>query len=150
MQNLEARTNRFHDLQQPAPAPLPVEMSAMIWTHTGMLNPAWDVLQAVTAWPRIIITPHRSGMCLQLDGVTLGQLRWNGRIVLPFGPEMRRRLLIERMAMRDPDQIDRESLVFDVRTMEDVHHAVWLLRLAYLNVGVNKDANVLNGGSPCT
>ena len=99
----------------------------------------WGVVQAVEAWPGVQIAPNRSGLCLRLSGVTLGHLRWSGRIDLPFGPEARDRLLAEEMARRDPDQPDTDGVVFDVRTVADVDRAVWLLRLAYLSVDSKVD-----------
>jgi hypothetical protein len=110
---------------------------ADLWSRTNILKEVWDVLQAVKAWPGLKIAPNWSGLCLALRGVTLGHVRWNGRIDLPFGPELRDRLVAEQMAGRDPDT---DRLVFDVRTTADVDRAVWLLRLAYLTADpkVNK------------
>ncbi len=99
----------------------------------------WRVVQAVEAWPGVQIAADRSGLCLSLSGITLGHLRWSGRIDLPFGPEARDRLLAEEMAFRDPDQPDTDGVVFDVRTVADVDRAVWLLRLAYLSVDSKVD-----------
>jgi hypothetical protein len=103
---------------------------AYLWSRTSLLKEVWDVLEAVKVWPGVAIASNRSGLCLALRGVTLGHVRWNGRIDLPFGPELRDRLVAEEMASLDPD-IDRA--VFDVRSAADVDRAVWLLRLAYLS-----------------
>ena len=105
-----------------------------------MVKEVWDVVQEVGAWPDVVVTTDLSGLCLTLGGAMLGHLRWNGRIDLPFGPEIRDRLVAEEMASRDPDQPDACRVVFVVRTMADVDRAVWLLRLAYLGVDSNLDA----------
>jgi len=94
-----------------------------------MLKEMWDVVQAVGAWPGIAIATDPNGLCVVLRGVTLGHLRWNGRIDLPFTPELGDRLVAEQMATRDPES---DRVVIDVRTGADVDRAVWLLRLAYL------------------
>lgn len=146
MNDSVTRHNSSRDLQNPAPAALAAEMGAWLWARSSMLKPVWGLVQAISDWPGIVIAPDRKGMCLKLRGVVLGELRWNGRIDLPFGQAMRDRLVAEGMAARDPDQIDTERVVFDVRTLADVDHAVWLLRLAYLSVDSKKDARVTNGG----
>lgn len=107
-----------------------------------MLKEVWDVVQEVGAWSGVAIVPDGSGLCLglALSGVMLGHVRWNGRIDLPFAPEIRDRLVAEEMASCDPDEPDASRVVFVVRTMADVDRAVWLLRLAYLNVDSNVDA----------
>jgi hypothetical protein len=140
----ELRDSR--DLHDQPPAVLAAGIGAWLWAHSGMLKPVWDVVLAVSAWPGVIVAPDQNGLCLRLGGVILGELRWNGRIDLPFGPEMRDRLVTEGLAARDPEQIDTERVVFDVRTAADVDHAVWLLRLAYLSLDSNKDACARNGG----
>jgi hypothetical protein len=98
-----------------------------------MLKEVRHLLETIGAWPDVAIAPGRNGLCLTLRGVPLGHLRWNGRIVLPFGPEMGDRLVAEKMATRDPDRPDTRRAVFDVRTVADVDRAIWLLRLAYLS-----------------
>jgi hypothetical protein len=105
---------------------------AMFWSRTGMLQEVREIVYAVAAWPEVRITPSRTGLCFTLGNVTLGHMRWNGRIDLPFGPNVLRPMLAEWMVDRDPDQPDSERAVFDVQSMADVDHAIWLLRFAYL------------------
>lgn len=123
-----------HDVLAAPGAPI-----AYLWSRTSTLKEVWAVVQAVEAWPGVQIAPDRSGLCLMLSGVTLGHLRWGGRIDLPFGPEAQDRLLAEELARRDPEQPETDGVVFDVRTMADVDRAVWLLRLAYLSVDSKVD-----------
>ena len=105
---------------------------AALWSRTGMLKEIREIVHAVAGWPEVRITPSRTGLCVTLGNVTLGRVRWNGRIDLPFGPNVLRPLMAERMVDRDPDQLDRERAVFEVRSMADVDRAIWLLRFAYL------------------
>jgi hypothetical protein len=100
-----------------------------------MLIQVWEVVQAVREWAGVSIVPDPSGLCFSLRDVLLGHLRWNGRLDLPFGPDVRDRLITEEMASLDPERPDSGRLVFDVRTLGDVDRAVWLLRLAYLGLG---------------
>jgi hypothetical protein len=112
---------------------------ASLWSRSSMMKEFWDVVQAVGTWPGAAITRDRRGLCLTLNGVKLGHLDWGGRLVLPFGPEMRDQLVTERMANRDPDQTDMEYATLDVRTADDVRRALWLLRFAYLIEDAKRD-----------
>ena len=124
-------------LRNPTPEALGTPPSAMafVLSRTSMLKEVWEVLHAVSDWPEMAIAPGRGGMCLSLRGVTLGHLRWDGRLDLPFDSEVRDRLVAEEMAIPDPDHPKSGRLIFDVRTLRDVDRAVWLLRLAYLSLG---------------
>lgn len=97
-----------------------------------MLKEFWDVVQVVGTWSGAVITRDRCGLCLMLNGVKLGHLDWDGRLVLPFGPEMRDGLVAPRTANLDPDPADAGVSIFDVRTAGDVNRALWLLRFSYL------------------
>jgi len=121
----------YRKLQQ---AWLPAQAAAMaaLWSRTGMLKEISEIVHSVAAWPEVRIAPSRMGLCLTLGNVTLGRLRWNGRIDLPFGPSVLRPLMAEWMVELDPNQPDSERAVFEVRGMADVDRAVWLLRFAYL------------------
>jgi hypothetical protein len=111
---------------------LPPAAIAFLWSRTGRLKDAWQVVQALGDWPNVAIVPDRGGLCLTLDGVRLGHLLWNGRIDLPFGPEAADRLIAEKMATRDPNRPDAGRVVFDIHTKDDVNRALWLFRFAYL------------------
>ncbi len=134
----------FRDSQQEMLLAPPAAM-ACLWSRTSMLKEIWDVVQEVGAWPGMQIVPDGSGLCLALalSGVTLGHVRWNGRVDLTFAPEIRDRLVAEEMASLDPDQPDACRVVLVIRTIADVDRAVWLLRLAYLNL----DSNTYAGAS---
>lgn len=102
-----------------------------------MMKEFWDLVQAVGTWPDAAITRDRRGLCLTLNGAKLGHLDWDGRLVLPFGPEMRDELVAPRTAIRDSDQPVAGRSTFDIRTAADVNHALSLLRFAYL-IGASK------------
>jgi hypothetical protein len=117
---------------------LPNAMAAL-WSRTSMSKDFWGVVQAVGTWPGAAITRDRRGLCLAVNGVKLGHLDWDGRLVLPFGPETQNQLVAEKMANRDPGQADGEYAILDVRTADDVHRALWLLRFAYLVEDAKQD-----------
>lgn len=123
----------FRDVPPEAFQTPPATM-AFLFSRTSMLKEVWEVLQAVRDWPGVSIAPDPGGLCLALHDVTLGHLRWDGRLDLPFDSEVRDRLVAEQMARPDPDRPNSRRLVFDVRTLRDVDRAVWLLRLAYLSL----------------
>src|ERR1700722_3824618 len=108
---------------QPQLLPAPPAAMAFLWSRTHLLKEVRAIVQAVADWPGMAIAPDRSGLGLTLRGVTLGHVRWSGRLDLPFGPEVQGQLLAEQMASRDPDQIDTDRVVFDVRTAADVDRA---------------------------
>jgi hypothetical protein len=126
----------FRDPPQEPPLTPPVTIS-FLWGRTSKVKEVWEVLQAVTAWPGVTVSSNSDGVCFALNNVTLGHLRWDARLELPFGPEVGERLLTEAMADPDPDHPESGRIVFDVRTPHDVDHAVWLLRLAYLSTESN-------------
>jgi hypothetical protein len=111
---------------QPQPA------IAFLWSRTGRLKEAWELVRAIAAWPGAGIVPDRGGLCLTVNGVRLGHLLWNGRIDLPFGPEAAAQLVAEKMAVRDPSGPHTGRVVFDLRSAEDVDRALALFGFAYL------------------
>ena len=105
---------------------------ASLWSRTSMFKEFWDVVQTVGTWKGATITRHRRGLSLTLNGVNLGHLDWSGRLVLPFGPEIRDELISEQMVDPDPDPPDMGYAVVDIRTANDVNRALWMLRFAFL------------------
>jgi hypothetical protein len=110
---------------------LPTAM-ARLWSHTSWLSEFWDVVQVFGAWSGAAIIEDRHGLRLTLSGVDLGHLRWGGRLVLPFGPNVRNALVAEKMARIEPERPNANKVVLDIRNATDVNRALSLLRLAYL------------------
>jgi hypothetical protein len=111
---------------------------AALW-RPSMLKEFWDVVQTVGTWSGAAIMRDRSGVCLSLNGVRLGHLNWNGRLVLPFGPEIRDELVAPRTANLDPDPADIGRSIFHVQTAADVNRALFLFRFAYLIADSKQD-----------
>ena len=121
----------------------PATALGRLWSRTRLLKEVSGILEVVGNWPGIQIAPNHKGLCLSLSGVILGQVRWNGRVDLPFDPEVGKRLVAEDLVCRDPDS---QQVVFVVRTDADVERAVWLLRLAYLSA----DPGAVETNLPCS
>ena len=113
---------------------------AVLWSRTSMLKEFWDVVQAFGTWPGAAITRDRRGLCLTLDGVRLGHLDWDGRLALPFGPQMRNQLVADKLATRDLGQPSNGLAILDVRTADDVRRALWLLRFGCSIEDAKQDA----------
>jgi hypothetical protein len=119
--------------------PAPPEALARLWSQSSLLKEVWVVVQAIGAWPDVMIAPDHSGLSLTLRGANLGHVGWSGRMVLPFSPEVAERLVTEGMASRAPDAHDAAEVVFDIFSLADADRAVWLLRLAYQSVHCKLD-----------
>src|SRR5438552_15093516 len=88
------QTDIARDPPQTLP-PAPSATMARLWSRGSSLNEIWQVIDAIGQWPDVMIMPDRSGLCVSLNRVVLGHLRWNGRIELPFGSQLRGRLMPE-------------------------------------------------------
>jgi hypothetical protein len=135
MKRLAAQLVPFFNAGAAALPPPWRAVAAYVWSRTAMVQQINEVLRAIEEWRGVAVAPNRSGLCLSLNGVHLGHLNWNGRVVIPFESELRDRLVSEGMAAYEPDLPGTERVVFDVRSAQDVERALWLLRLSYLNVG---------------
>jgi len=118
--------------------PPALAMAGYLWSRTPMLKQIRGVLHAVDDWPGLVVTPDRTGLCLAVNRVTLGHVRWDVRVHVSFEPEQRDRLVAEEMASFDSNSPDDQRVALDVRSSTDIDRAVWLLRLAYLNVGAKQ------------
>jgi hypothetical protein len=121
------------DSHNSALPPWPTAMG-VIWSRTWMLKEVSQIVHAVAAWQDVVITQNGIGLCLELSGLELGFIGWNGRIHIALGSELRDELVAQGMAGSDPDDPDASMVVFDVRDAEGVDRAIWLLRLAYLDL----------------
>ena len=99
-----------------------------------MLKEVSQIVHAVVAWQDVAITQNGNGLCLELSGLKLGYVGWNGRIHVALGADLRDELVAQGMAQSNPDDPNASEVVFDVRDAQDVDRAIWLLRLAYLDL----------------
>ena len=110
---------------------LDVSNMAFLWSHTRLVQEFSQILHATQAWRGVVVQPDHHGMQFSTGDVTFGSLRWNGRLDLPVPPELRDRLVADRMAACDPDEACSDRVVWMVRAPADVDRVVWLLRLSY-------------------
>lgn len=92
-----------------------------------------QVRSAVTAWPGMTANPHRfGGIEFNLDTVEVGHIHSNGMVDIPFNSKIRTQLLAEQKA--EPHHLLPETgwITFYIRSVADVEHAIWLMRLSYL------------------
>jgi hypothetical protein len=116
---------------EPSPQWMPAPSAVMgrLWSRTSKLKVVWDVTHAIGDWRGVTFAPGRSGLSISLSGVTLGHLDWNGRLDLPFGPEVSGFLVEEGMAELDASAL---CVMLNIQSAADIDRAICLLRLAYL------------------
>lgn len=91
------------------------------------------VIQTVKALDGIETAPHRfGGVEFQIEGREVGHIHRNGLVDIPFHKKIKAQLLAEGKA--DDHHILPEAgwISFHVRHNDDIAHAVWLLKLAYI------------------
>jgi|1185.fasta_scaffold259139_2 hypothetical protein len=117
--------------------------AAYIWSRTSLLQQIELVLHATQGWPGVVVQPDSRGLRFLAGSQSLGHLRWDGRLAVPFPAALGERLVAEEMAAQDPDH-PSERVVWIVRTAADADRAVWLLQLAYLLSTDDRQARVLS------
>jgi luciferase-like monooxygenase len=123
-------------------SPDSLERAAYVWSRTRFVQEIEQVLHATGAWPGMVIQPDRFGLQFIAGNATLGNLRWDARLDVPFPADVGDRLVAEGMAACDPDESRADRVVWIVRTPADVDRAVWLLRLSYLRCCGNLEVHV--------
>jgi hypothetical protein len=94
----------------------------------------WQSLEEeVSGWPQISVHAHRfGGREFRWGGAELGHMHHGGIVDIPFPRPLRDALLAEGLAERHHWIPDSGWISFQVRTEDDLKHAVWLMRLSYL------------------
>lgn len=91
------------------------------------------ILGHVAAWPGVSTAPHHfDAVEFQIDGTEFGHLHRSGVLSVPFVRRIRNALVDAGMADVHPWVPNSGWVTFEVRSMEDVEHAIRLLRLSYL------------------
>lgn len=131
--------NTFTEAVSPRKQPIPGQWSSrtgtnLLWTRTSKLKEVWGVVRTLRSWPDVSIRPDSAGLCFAIKDLSVGHLRWDGQLDLPFGAEVLAGIVPQGTVIRDPDLPQLDWVVFQIRTDEDVQLAVWLLRLSYLIV----------------
>jgi Family of unknown function (DUF5519) len=89
--------------------------------------------EEVSTWPNISIHPHRfGGTEFQFGDAEVGHVHTNGIVDIPFPRSVRDALLADGLAEEHRWVPNSGWITFQMRSEEDLSHALWLMRLSYL------------------
>jgi hypothetical protein len=87
----------------------------------------------ISTWPQISVHPHRFGgreFCY--GSAEVGHVHTGGVVDIPFPRQVRDALLKEGLAEEHRWVPNSGWITFLIRSEQDFHHALWLMRLSYL------------------
>jgi Family of unknown function (DUF5519) len=100
------------------------------------------VEDAVSAWSRISVHPHRFGGREFLFGsAEVGHVHTGGVVDIPFPRSIHDALLSEGLAEEHRWVPNSGWITFRIRTEQDIDHALWLMRLSYLRYALKAATN---------
>ena len=89
--------------------------------------------EQVSAWANISVHPHRfGGREFRFARAEVGHVHTGGIVDIPLPRTVRDALLEEGLAEEHRWVPNSGWITFRIRNDEDLHHAVWLMRLSYL------------------
>jgi len=92
-----------------------------------------ELEDAVSAWPSISIHPHRfGGKEFRFGSAEVGHVNTGGVVDIPFPRSVHDALLAGGLAEEHRWVPNSGWITFNVRSDEDLKHALWLMRLSYL------------------
>ena len=87
----------------------------------------------VSAWPNVSMHPHRfGGREFLFGGAEVGHIHIGGIVDIPFSRSVRDALLAEGLAEEHHWLRNSGWITFQMRSEEDLTHALWLMRQSYL------------------
>ena len=96
----------------------------------------------VSAWSRISVHPHRfGGKEFQFGEAEVGHVHTNGIVDIPFPRSVRDALLAEGLAEEHRWVPNSGWITFQMRSAEDLSHALWLMRLSYLRYALKTSSD---------
>ena len=127
MRHLFTDAERFDSHEKDA---LPASEAGMSFLRTRTSKLA-EVLEIAPTglWPNVAITVNSSGLCFSVTGHSMRHLNWDGRLDLPFAPEV-----ADQLAAVESNKPNADRAIFLVEINADVESAIRLLRLSYLIV----------------
>ncbi len=91
------------------------------------------IAATAAVWPLMTISPSRlGGLELAVDTREVGRLYDGGLLVVPVGRTLARLLIKQGKAEAHSPNPDSGWVSFSAYGKASVHHALWLLRLAYV------------------
>src|SRR5882672_4657219 len=89
--------------------------------------------EEVSGWQNVSVHPHLfGGMEFQFGDAEVGHVHTNGIVDIPFPRSIRDALLADSLAEEHHWVPNSGWITFQMRTEEDLGHALWLMRLSYL------------------
>ena len=96
----------------------------------------------VSAWPNISAHPHRFGSReFRFGSAEVGHVHTGGVVDIPFPRSVRDALLADGLAEEHNWVPNSGWITYQMRTEEDLSHAVWLMRLSYLRYALKTSAD---------
>jgi len=87
----------------------------------------------VSGWPNIATHPHRfGGREFRLGSAEVGHVHTGGIVDIPFPRAIHDELLTQGLAENHRWVPNSGWVTFQMRSQEDLHHALWLMRISYL------------------
>lgn len=98
-----------------------------------MMNYLKTLEAEVSAWPNVLIHPHRfGGREFRHGNAEVGHTHTGGIVDIPFPRSVRNALLAEGLAEEHRWVPNSGWTTFQIRSEEGLKHALWLIRLSYL------------------
>jgi hypothetical protein len=89
--------------------------------------------QEVSGWQNVSVHPHRyGGVEFQFGDAEVGHVHTNGIVDIPFPRSIHDSLLANDLAEEHHWVPNSGWITFQMRSEEDLSHALWLMRLSYL------------------
>jgi hypothetical protein len=96
----------------------------------------------VTTWPNVSIHPHRfGGSEFRFGAAEVGHTHIGGVVDIPFPRPVRDALLSNGLAEEHRWVPNSGWITFQMRTADDLSHALWLMRLSWLRYALKRSAN---------
>src|SRR6266436_745063 len=97
--------------------------------------------EAVSTWANISVHAHRfGGREFRFGSAEVGHVHNAGVVDIPFPRSVRDALLADSLAEEHNWVPNSGWITFQMRTEEDLSHAVWLMRLSYLRYALKTSA----------
>jgi hypothetical protein len=97
--------------------------------------------QEVSGWRHISIHPHRfAGVEFRFGDAEVGHVHTNGIIDIPFPRSIHDSLLADDLAEEHHWIPNSGWITFQMRSEEDLSHALWLMRLSYLRYALKRSS----------
>lgn len=109
------------------------------------MNMIDDITNQITAWDNVTSAPHRfGGVEYRLHKTEIGHVHRGGQVDILFSKAIREQLIAENKAELHHILPESRWITFRIRDhVDDIDHAVWRMRLSYLQkmIRLRRDLN---------